>query len=175
MFKKTMTAVGLVLLVATPAMAVEGPFPVRDIEGTATFESDMNPNALQFYPDVAKDVEAAAREASPRAADDSSRPLDVKINITALRLNDNPVLTDDGNFNVMEGVVTVYDAMRPEAGPIKTDSVLVSAEQMQTAMPSFSPDNRDYYNAMVAAFADRAVKIAGDVTTLPDIPNVTKN
>ena len=169
MFKKTMTAVGLAMIVATPVLAVEGPFPVREVDASTHLEAFENPNALDYYPDVAADVDAAVAAKVDAAPEDAEHSLGLSIKVTALRLNDNPVLTDDGKFNIMEGVVVVYD--KEGDSPLKNEAIILRAEEMPTAMPAFSPDNRDFYIAMVDAFADRTAEIVEGVDFLPDTEN----
>ncbi|MGC0222183.1 hypothetical protein SAMN05421762_2228 [Pseudooceanicola nitratireducens] len=166
MFKKTMTAMGIALIAATPALALEGPFPIKDIDADTNFQAMENPNALDHYPDLANDIENAIRARADLADEDDYRPLNLDIQVTALRLNDNPVLTDDGEFNILEGIVNVYDEANPQ--PIRTEPIILEAMEAEVPYPAFSPDNDDFYKAMVYAFADRAVSIAGEITELPD-------
>lgn len=172
MFSKTMTAIGLAMVTASPVLAVEGPFPVRDIESIAFFESMKNPNALDYYPDVAEDVAAAIRDRVDLADEDTVRAVDLDIRITSMRLNDNPVLTDNGEFNILEGLVIVSDDIGD--GVVESLPVILRAEEMDVPYPSTSPDTADFYNAMVLAFADRAVEITEGVTELPD-PSEVRN
>jgi len=170
MFNKTMTALGFVMIAATPALAVDGPFPVGEVDANTYFESMANPNAMKFYPDVAVDIGNAVRARADMAGEDAVRPLDLDVEITALRLNDNPVLTDDGEFNILEGIVTVRDSYANES--VRTESIILRAEEMETPYATVSPDNQDFYKAMVYAFADRVIDIADEVTTLPDVGEV---
>lgn len=165
MFKKTMTALGLALIVTTPALALEGPFPVKEIAASTSFDAMKNPNALDYYPEIATDIENAVRARVELADADDHRPLSMDISVTSLRLNDNPVLTDTGEFNVLEGVVTVYDSRNPEVKVV--EPVLLEAMEAEVPYPAYSPDNRDFYTAMVYAFADRAAEIARNIDDLP--------
>ena len=169
MFKKTMTAMGLALIVTTPALAVEGPFPIKDIAASTSFAAMANPNAMQYYPDIANDIENAVRARVDLADEDDVRPLSMDITVTALRLNDNPVLTDTGEFNILEGFVTVYDDRNPEVK--KIEPIILEAMEAEVPYPAYSPDNRDFYTAMVYAFADRAAAMAAD---MDDLPNETE-
>jgi hypothetical protein len=170
MFRKTMTALGFTLIASTSAMAVEGPFPIAEIQSDTYFDAMTNPNALEFYPDVAVDVANAIRERAKLAGEDAPRTLDIDVKITAMRLNDNPVLTNDGEFNILEGVVTIRDGEASET--VRTESIILRAEEMDVPYTSVSPDNRDFYKAMVYAFADRAVDTADQVTELAEISEI---
>lgn len=170
MFKKTMTALGFTLIALTPALAVEGPFPVREVDTITSFEAMENPNALQFYPNVAEDVENAIRAGADMMDEDDIRPLDLDVRITSMRLNDDPVLVNDGEFNILEGFLVIRDGIPEET--ITTEAIMLRAEEMSVPYTSVSPDNRDFYNAMVAAFADRVVTLAGEVNELPELAEV---
>ncbi|WP_407493118.1 hypothetical protein [Pseudooceanicola sp. MF1-13] len=166
MLKKTLTALGLSMAVATPALALEGPFPIKDIEADTYFEAMDNANALDFYPEIATDIENAIRARVDLADEDDFRPLNIDVLVTGLRLNDNPVLTSSGEFNVLEGLVEVVDARNPEVKV--SEPVLLEAYEAEVPYPAFSPDDKEFYTAMVYAFADRAAEIAASVDELPD-------
>lgn len=165
MFKKTLTALGVTLLVATPALAVDGPFPVRDVESITFFDAMKNPNALDYYPELAMDVTNAIKAQANAATEDDAHSVDIEVQITSMRLNDDPILTGNGEFNILEGIVTIDD---PTGGVVKSEPVVMRAEEMDVPYANVSPDNRDFYNAMVLAFADRAVEIANSVTELTE-------
>ena len=164
MFKKTMTALGATLLIATPALAIDGPFPIREVETTTYFGAMENPNALDYYPELAIDVAEAVKSLAIPTTAEGPHQVDVDIQITSMRLNDDPVLTGNGDFNILEGTVTVEDAT---GGILKSEPVVLRAEEMDVPYANESPDNRDFYNAMVMAFADRAFEVANSVTELP--------
>ncbi|EAQ03298.1 hypothetical protein OB2597_01722 [Pseudooceanicola batsensis HTCC2597] len=168
MFKKTVTAAGLALFAATPVFAVEGPFAVKEVDADTYFEAMENPNALDYYPNIAEDIESAVRARADMADDEDYRPINIDIVVTALRLNDSPVLTDEGEFNILEGIVNIRDTAETEADPVISEPVVLRAEEAAVSYPAFSPDNNAFYNAMVAAFAERAVALAESVDTLPD-------
>lgn len=166
MFKKTMTAIGLAMVVATPVMALEGPFPIKDIDADVYMESIGNTNALEFYPEIATDIENAIRARVDLADDEDYRPVNIEVKITGLLLNDSPLLTDQGEFNVLQGIVEIVDSRNPNVK--RTEPVLLEAYEAEVPYPAFSPDNKEFYTAMVYAFADRAAEIAASVDTLPD-------
>jgi len=161
-----MTAIGLAMVVATPVVALEGPFPIKDIDADTYFEAMDNTNALEFYPEIATDVENAIRSRVDLADDEDVRPLNIDVQVTGMRLNDSPMLTDQGEFNVLEGIVTVTDARNPEIRFV--EPVLLEAYEAEVPYPAFSPDDSEFYTAMVYAFADRAAEIAASVDELPD-------
>lgn len=166
MFKKTMTALGVTLIAATPVLAFEGPFPVGEVDTVAYFDSMKNPNALDYYPDVAADVDAAIIDRVGRSDDSDARKVDVDVQITSMRLNDNPILTDDGDFNILEGIVTVRDAIGREV--VAYEQITLKAEEMSVPYASTSPDKDAFYTAMVSAFADRTAEITESVKVLED-------
>ncbi|WP_136635345.1 hypothetical protein [Pseudooceanicola onchidii] len=172
MFKKTLTAAGIALIAATPVLAVEGPFPVGEIATETNFDSMKNPNALDYYPEVAADINAAISERAKVDPGMGERPVDLEVRILSMRLNDDPVLTGDGAFNMLEGLVTVEDSANGKT--VISQPILLNAEEMEVPYLSVSPENRDFYNAMVLAFADRAVEIANSVDELPDLEQVQK-
>jgi hypothetical protein len=166
MFNKTMTAIGLSLAIATPVMALEGPFPIKDVDADTTLQAMDNTNALEFYPNIATDIENAIRARVDMADDEDYRPLNIDVLVTGLRLNDSPMLTADGEFNVLEGMVEVIDSRNPEVR--FAQPVLLEAFAAEVPYPAFSPDDKDFYTAMVYAFADRAAEFAATVDELPD-------
>ncbi|WP_375173203.1 hypothetical protein [Pseudooceanicola sp.] len=170
MFRRTMTALGFSLVAATPALAVDGPFPVAEIETDTYFEAMTNSNALQFYPDVAVDLANAIRQRVALAGDDDPRTLDVDVQITAMRLNDNPVLVNDGEFNILEGVVTLRDTVGGE--DVRNAPIILRAEEMDVPYTSVSPDNRDFYTAMVYTFAERVAQMTEEVDELQPIGEI---
>mgnify|MGYP001627859155 FL=1 len=166
MLTKTMTAMGLALTMVTPAMALEGPFPVKEITADTYFDAMENPNALDHYPQIANDIENAIRARVDMADEDDYRPLNIDVQVTALRLNDSPILTDEGEFNILEGIVNVYDSRNADVKQV--EPIILNAFEAEVPYPAFSPDNSEFYTAMVYAFADRAAEMVAEVKTLPD-------
>ena len=166
MFKKTMTAMGLALIVATPVAAVEGPFPVREIDAHTDF-LNANTTALEFYPEVMTDIENAVRARVDMADEDDVRDVGIDVILTSMRVNDTPGLTDDGEFNTLEGSIAVFD--QDGQPPVYVQQVLLEATELDLPGPTIGPDDEDFYTAMVLAFVDKVAEAVAEVDDLPEI------
>ena len=124
MFNKTMTALGFVMIAATPALAVDGPFPVGEVDANTYFESMANPNAMKFYPDVAVDIGNAVRARADMAGEDA-----VSLGLTGGETFD---ITGHKDASATEVSVTAT----PETG----DPIVFKA-----SVRIDTPKERDYY------------------------------
>ncbi|MGI3167870.1 hypothetical protein ACRARG_01875 [Pseudooceanicola sp. C21-150M6] len=152
MFKKSMTAIGIAMIVATPALAKEGPFDVSDISAKV-YEGDdaiKSTNAYEFYPEIMTDLENAIRAEVPMAEEGEADTLEIAVLVRGLTMDNDPMLVD-GEFNQLTAELEIT----PEGGsPVLWSNVItINAETAPTPFPSVKPDDSVYYDAMLKAFA----------------------
>ncbi|SEP64423.1 hypothetical protein [Thalassovita taeanensis] len=164
MMKKTMTALGLVMALSTTAQAAQ--LPVVDVVVTSEIDGIENANAMQYWPEIEGDLESAIEKELTNMVEVNGFIVDVFIQ--EVRLNDSPVLTDDGRFNYIAGYIDVYE--KNENVPHHTLPLILKAYEDDTPQDGViyvSPDVEDFYGALLTTFAEKTA------TYLDELPETT--
>ncbi len=157
---KSLSALMLALALAglPPVAQAQAPTEVRAVEVSADLSTIGNPRAATYWSGLQDDLQGAILALlTDRIADDGVK-IEVKLstlelasafeniaNLADTRLSGQVIITsrsDNSDFNAYELTVTIEEAL-PYLPP-------------GTVITAISLENRDYYGAMVAAFA-RAV------------------
>lgn len=144
----------LTLLAAEPVLAAT---TVKDV----TVEMDMsalkNEKAAAYWANAADDLEnAIAERVADRVADDGAT---VQVDIDALSVAD----WFETAFNIDQSQLKGHVLLMDKGTHIGSYDVTVSFKDAVLVMPAgvdvatIAPDNRDYYTAMINAFADAVV------------------
>lgn len=144
------------LMITTAGAAFAEQVSVSAVEVDAELSNVSNEKALDYYPDIKADLQAAiAEELFALAAEDGHT---VKVRISEISLDGQP-LQDDKGFNTLDGWVYVYP---PESDQQAVDSNATKPEPLSefniklnatTVGAGILPGTDDYYNAMIEAFA----------------------
>lgn len=144
------------VFVASTSAAYAEQVAVAAVEVAAELSDVNNKKALEYYPDIGVDLQAAiTEELSPLTGEDGYT---VKVRVDTISLDGQP-LRDDKGFNRLEGWVYVYPPAAKEqaASADATDSTPQEEFNIQldaTAMGyGIQPGSDDFYRAMVLAFA----------------------
>ncbi len=149
--------------------AAADPVALSNIEVRTDLTDFENSNALEYWPDLAADLSAAIAERS-NLTGDSSDP-SVRIEVTEVAVNGATMLPDTGEFNELFGIVigmpgesALEDGQnnRGVDEPFLESPILLHAKE-GTAIAGegvimVPPSQDDFYNAMVATFADIVVQ-----------------
>lgn len=174
MFKRSLTAIALIAMTSVPAFATDEQLPVVAVDVTSLELAAGNSNALSFYPEINDELREAILAELDNKVTDGSQGYEVDVLITAVLLNDSPVLSEDGRFNVLEGLVKVTH--EDSNKPVTTIPVILHAMAAETPIDGVTyvqPGVDDFYDAMLAAFA-KATETA--LTEIPaDTPESATN
>ncbi|OAN71393.1 hypothetical protein A8B82_03580 [Sulfitobacter sp. EhC04] len=139
--------------------------PISAIDVGTTYAAATDTNAAEKFPEIATDLQAAIAERVPTSSDAADSR--IKVDVRKVSLNGNMMLNDAGEFNELEGVVSI------EADGTSTGSrsfpVSIAALAADTPVPEgtvlIQPSTDDFYNVMIGAFADRVAEELGNVNT----------
>lgn len=167
MNKLRTTAIALAT-VATAAMAQANTITVAEIDVKSDLSDFANSNALEYWPDIEKDLNEALMKHVEYKDEPFGDRLVVKI--SDVSLNGNPMLPQTGEFNRLEGAVVLYDYAEPSRNGDENDTTIkaihsfplsISAVAGDTAVPAATivipPSKDDFYTALVEGFALAAV------------------
>lgn len=154
-------------LLATTALgtaAMADPLPIKSVE-TEVKLSSVDANALGYWPEIAADLDQAVTTGLSSQMDEYG-DYSVSIEINEISLGGVSELTDDGEFNTING--WVYVNAEDEEFPVEKFEITMNAETgVPFVVPAGStivaPGRTDFYDALVTAFAIETIK---DVATL---------
>lgn len=166
---RLITAICVALaLTAAPLSATAKTFNKVEVEADLSAYDDSN--ALEFWPTLEADLaKAIAVYAEIESGDDA--PF-LRVEIGKVAINGKTLLPDDGEFNQIEGTVTVHRGYEKDnSGADKNtdpNEVLqsfplkVTAVAGETIVPEgwvvLPPAKEDFYRALVDAYAAEAVR-----------------
>lgn len=162
--KKLGLAAGVSLIALTGYAAADMP-RISEIDVGATYAAATDTNAAETFPEIATDIQAAIAERVPTSSDGADPR--IKVDIRKLSLNGNTMLNDAGEFNELEGVVSIEEQNTSTGN--RSFPVSISALAADTPAPEgtyvIEPSTDDFYTVMIAAFADRVAEELGNVNT----------
>lgn len=163
--KKLSLAAGVSLLALTSyANAADLP-PISSIDVGTTYAAATDANAAEKFPDITTDLQEAIAERVPTSSDAADSR--IKVELRKVSLNGNTMLNDAGEFNELEGVVSI-EAEGSSTGS-RSFPVSIAALSADTQAPEgtyvIQPSTDDFYNVMIGAFADRVAEELGNVNT----------
>ncbi|MDC0737253.1 hypothetical protein N6L24_03100 [Cognatishimia sp. SS12] len=162
------TALALVTAaVATTAYAYDG--TVAEIDVKTELSDFANSNALEYWPDLEKDLSIAL--ANRLKLEDVPNGDRLVVTISDINLNGNPTLPQTGEFNQLEGAVVLYDYGDETRDADDNGSTTIIAERSfplrlsavagDVIAPAdtivIPPSKDDFYTALVNGFADATV------------------
>ncbi|APE43584.1 hypothetical protein BOO69_09295 [Sulfitobacter alexandrii] len=170
--KKFGLAAGVSLFALTSSVtAAELPL-ISEIDVGTTYAAATDTNAAEKFPEITTDLQAAIAERVPTSTD-AGDPR-IKVDIRKISLNGNMMLNEAGEFNELEGVVSIMDPTTSSSN--RSFPVSIAALAADTPVPEgtyvIQPSTEDFYDVMIAAFADRVAIELGNVNTSGD--TVTK-
>jgi hypothetical protein len=155
MFRSTALAA---VLVFAPVFvsAQEEAVPIGDISVAVELDA-VDANALDRWPEIGPDLEAAIRQAAAPYLADNGRNVSVVLN--EVSLGGAPVLGESGEFNRLGGWVYVRDDLAQP--PILSREIAFQADSFipgGTTEFVIVPGRPDFYNALVSVFAMRVIE-----------------
>ncbi|WP_339759422.1 hypothetical protein [uncultured Sulfitobacter sp.] len=136
-----------------------------EIDVTAVMGAAENANALDVFPEIVTDLEQAIAS-RVQTGSDASLPT-IKIDIRQISLNGNPMLTSLEGFNEISGVVAIADDNNSIGA--QSFAVNIAAYPGDQIVPegfvAVQPSEDDFYNAMIAGFADTVLQRIDTINT----------
>ena len=151
---RNMTALALIAAFATPVIAADQ-IPVSHVDVMTDMSDPQSIEAMKRWPDVETDLEMAiaAKLLNPTERDTYK----IDVSLVDVRVNDAPVLTDDGYFNTLSGVVTIRD---DNFETVWSDPIIVRAvegEEPVDGITYVTPDAEDFYTGLLGGYADATI------------------
>lgn len=123
---------------------------------------DVNANALDYWPDIEKDLEAKlAEKIAPIYSGDG---YDITVSLSEISIDGSALLGADGEFNTLKGWVYI----REQGNPDPVDSVGLSLTAVtgdvtataseNTLVTITAPQRGDFYDALLDRFAERTIE-----------------
>ncbi|GLT09807.1 hypothetical protein ACFQFQ_11085 [Sulfitobacter porphyrae] len=164
--KKLGLAAGVSLLALTSyANAADLP-PISSIDVGTTYAAATDANAAEKFPDITTDLQEAIAKRVPTSSDAADSR--IRVELRKVSLNGNTMLNDAGEFNELEGVVSIESDDGSSTGS-RSFPVSIAALSADTQAPEgtvlIQPSTDDFYNVMIGAFADRVAEELGNVNT----------
>lgn len=135
---------------------------VADIDVTVELGDVENANALDYWPSIEADMEKVMTDrVSAFYAPDG---VDIDVSVTEVSLSGSKLLSDDGEFNTLQGWVYVRDEnngnlldtfhinLRAETGMVGWQDGAVKLPEMQA-----------FYDTLIEAFAEKTVEGVKDI------------
>lgn len=162
------TAIALTTAFAVPAMAAQD-VSLFDVEVRADLTDFVDSNAMKYWPELEADIQRAIVERVNLSGKDEDPRIEVMV--SKVSVDGDTVLPDTGEFNQLEGVVTIYEgesAVTVQGKQGAEDEALIAsyplrlvAQTAETTAPEgwvmVAPSQDDFYTAMVEAFAMKVV------------------
>lgn len=151
--------------VAAPLAAEEKTLSAVEVKtDLSAFE---NSNALEFWPTLSEDIGQAI--ASELTIDDQSKEPRIVVSINKVAINGETTLPDTGEFNQLEGTVTMFPARGADNSETSNSSsatgsyaLKVSATSGEVDVPEnwivIPPSQDDFYEALTNAYAMEVVE-----------------
>ena len=157
---------GLALTAVAAPLAAEEK-TLSDVEVKTDLSAFENSNALEFWPTLSEDIGEAI--ASELTIDDQSGEPRIVVAINKVAINGETTLPDTGEFNQLEGTVTMFPAKgaaNTETGDSSSASgsyaLKVSATSGEVDVPEnwivIPPSQGDFYEALTNAYAMEVVE-----------------
>ena len=164
MKKAALVATVSSLTLGTAAYAMQTP-PVAEVKVEVSVEAAQDTNAARVYDTITTDLAQAITERVTLGTGDDT--YDIKVDIRKVALDGDTLLPDAQEFNELEGVV-VFDGPNTAKGN-ETLPIRISAMTSDTPAPAgtiqVKPGTDDFYDAMIAGFADNVAEQLSDVYT----------
>ncbi|MGX0879285.1 hypothetical protein ACSSV4_003994 [Roseovarius sp. MBR-154] len=139
------------------------------VEVKSDLSSYEENNVLKFWPTLDEDLATAI--SSKLNIDEKADAPRISVEINKVAINGNPVLTDSGEFNQIEGTVTTHqggntvssttqdETQNAITGSYPLRMQAVSGEpQVSEDWITVAPSQDDFYNALIDAYATRIVE-----------------
>lgn len=166
---KFMQTTALALSMSFAGYAAMADMPtVSAVEVEADLSAYENSNALDFWPTLDDDLGKAI--ADKLNFDDATAPR-LEVQLTKVAIDGDTVLPDSGEFNHLEGIIAVHSGLdsgnttEGKADPEVLQSfpltvVAKTGEGMELPEGWYliPPSQEDFYQAMVAAYAEKVVE-----------------
>lgn len=168
---RMLTTVAMIAALATPLMATEQ-LPVSEVDVMTDITDPKSAEAMAKWPTIETDLEMAIAAKLGNPTERDTYKLDVTL--VDVRVNDSPVLTDEGYFNTLSGVVTLKD---DNFETLRSEPIIVRAvegEEPVEGIVYMTPDAEDFYTGLVNGFADAAVDVVSEAGNEAVIDN-TRN
>ncbi|PTQ68023.1 hypothetical protein [Celeribacter persicus] len=167
--KRTVQRTALFALLTSSAMAatplLAEPLDIASVEVEANLEA-VDSNALDRWPDIAEDLTLAITAGLNDQMEEDG-DYDVRVDVTEISNLGATYLSDDGEFNQLEGWVYIDGPGSEE--PLKKYHIMLKAEELEGFKPVHvaivPPDRAAFYDAMVMAFADQVVTDVSELQT----------
>lgn len=159
-------------MVSTPALS--GDTKLSDLEVVVDLSAFSDSNALNYWPDLEKDLSAALSERAK--VDPVSEAPRIRVEITKISVDGDTLLSESGEFNRMEGTVVVYESLNADGSTVKQTSgdaplnsfpVRMSAQTADTPLEEgwsvYVPPSKDeFYDVLVDTYADTVLERVDD-------------
>lgn len=118
---------------------------------------DINANALTYWPDIERDLEAKLAEKIEPFF--SGEGYEITVSLSEVSVDGSALLGNDGEFNTLKGWVYI----REKGDPTPVESVGLSLQAKTGEVdPSadivIAPSQNAFYDALLTRFAERAVE-----------------
>ena len=135
---------------------------ISDISVETSYSAAQDTNAAQAFPQITEDLRTAIAARVPMS-DDGGDPR-ISVDIRRISLNGNTMIPETGEFNEIQGVVSISSQDR-SIGDVSFQ-VNVAALPADVSAPEgfilIPPSTGEYYSVMINGFADRvAVELEG--------------
>lgn len=141
------------------------PLDISSVEVEANLEA-VDSNALDRWPAIAEDLTLAITAGLNDRMEEGG-DYDVRVDVTEISNLGATYLSDDGEFNQLEGWVYVDGPGSDEA--LKKFHIMLKAEELEGFKPVnvaiVPPDRAAFYDALVMAFADQVVTDVSELQT----------
>jgi hypothetical protein len=172
--KVTMNLLRTTALCSVFALAAAGSLAAMEktlsgVEVKSDLSSYEENNVLKFWPTLDEDLATAI--SSKLNIDEKADAPRISVEINKVAINGNPVLTDSGEFNQIEGTVTTHqggntvssttqdETQNAITGSYPLRMQAVSGEpQVSEDWITVAPSQDDFYNALIDAYATRIVE-----------------
>ncbi|WP_370401538.1 hypothetical protein [Sulfitobacter sp. JB4-11] len=155
--KSALVATVGTLAFSSAAIAIETP-PVSEVTVEVSAEAAQDDNAARVYDTITVDLAKAISERVTRGTGGDA--YNIKVDIRKLALDGDTLQPDDTEFNQLEGVV-VFNGPRSGAGnatlPIRISAV-TGDQTAPEGVIMIKPGTDDFYDAMIAGFADNVAE-----------------
>ncbi len=163
-FVKTTAFLCATALVSAPALAAD--MKLSGVEVVADLSAAGDNNALNFWPNLDRDLAAALSERA--TVDPISEAPRIRVEINKISVDGDTLLTDSGEFNRLEGTVVVYESLNADGASVDQDRlnsfpVRLGAQTADTPIEEgwtmyIAPSKEEFYRVMVDTYADTVLE-----------------
>tara|TARA_R110002049_G_scaffold10127_1_gene50094 strand:- start:50091 stop:50618 length:528 start_codon:yes stop_codon:yes gene_type:complete len=166
--KKIALAASVSMIALSGAAIADTDIKISNVNVEASMSAATDSNAMEFYPEIATDIQTAVASMVP-LSDDGADP-EIRIDIRKISMDGTTMLPDHKKFNELEGVVNITNPTGANAG--LSFPINIAAYSGEKIVPegyiAVLPSDEDFYAAMVAAFASSVVEGLSNVNTAGD-------